>query len=42
MDAAAARELAAKQGVNVVLAGSVASEGNGYAVSLIGDGDSDR
>jgi len=34
MDAAAARELAAKQGVNVVLAGSVASEGNGYAVSL--------
>ena len=34
MDAVAARELAAKQGINVVLAGSVASEGNGYALSL--------
>ena len=34
LDAAAARELAAKQGVNVVLSGSVASEGSGYAVSL--------
>jgi serine/threonine protein kinase/tetratricopeptide (TPR) repeat protein len=34
MDAAAARELAAKRGVNVVLSGMVASEGNGYAVSL--------
>ena len=34
MDATAARELAAKRGVNVVLSGLVASEGNGYAVSL--------
>jgi tetratricopeptide (TPR) repeat protein len=34
MDAAAARDLAAKQGVNVVLSGSVASEGGGYTVSM--------
>ena len=33
-DAAAARDLAAKQGVNVILAGSVAGDGNGYSVSL--------
>ena len=34
MDGAAARELAAKQGVNIVLAGSIASEGSGYAIAL--------
>jgi serine/threonine protein kinase/tetratricopeptide (TPR) repeat protein len=34
MDAAAARELAAKQGVNIVLSGSIASDGSGYAIAL--------
>ncbi|HUQ89532.1 MAG TPA: serine/threonine-protein kinase [Vicinamibacterales bacterium] len=34
MDAVAARELAAKQGVSIVLAGSIGSDGSGYAIAM--------
>ncbi|HEX6161824.1 MAG TPA: serine/threonine-protein kinase, partial [Vicinamibacterales bacterium] len=34
MDATAARELAAKQGVSIVLAGSIGSDGSGYPIAM--------